>query len=358
MKTNVKLVVAAAILSLVVAPIANAAVGVLTPVGSVGGAPVGVSKVNFDDLVAGAPLAPAAGGLAIQPSGGAGVTVTRTNGGGVVIGEDGVNAAKPFLSGGNGLGFAPGGLDQPNGEDNTPYLITGAGGSGNSVTLVFPGPQLYMGLLWGSVDATNSLAFYNGDPSNPANLVGTVTGANVAAAPNGNQGVNGTLYVNITSTTPFDRVVATSGVTTFEFDNVAFNPTIPNPCTVCVRSHGYFKNHESEWAALAPQVKLGTGPGVTYTAAQLDAILSQPTKGNGLVSLAHQLIAAKLNILRGACAPQGVLAAIAAADVLIGNAIIPPVGGASVPTNTTSGVAGILDAYNNGKAPGGPAHCN
>ncbi|MDL1949562.1 PEP-CTERM sorting domain-containing protein [Acidobacteria bacterium ACD] len=49
------------------------------------------------------------------------------------------------------------------------------------------------------------------------------------ASPNGDQGVNGTLYVNISSTVAFDRVVATSTQFAFEFDNIAFNPTVPVP---------------------------------------------------------------------------------------------------------------------------------
>jgi hypothetical protein len=43
----------------------------------------------------------------------------------------------------------------------------------------------------------------------------------------GDQGASGTYYVNINSTVPFLTVVATGGV--FEFDNVAYNPTIPVP---------------------------------------------------------------------------------------------------------------------------------
>ena len=75
-----------------------------------------------------------------------------------------------------------------------------------------------MGLLWGSVDAFNTLTFYNG-----ATQLGIVTGTNVFAGANGDQGVNGTFYVNINSDTVFDRVVATSSDYAFEFDNVSFD---------------------------------------------------------------------------------------------------------------------------------------
>jgi hypothetical protein len=325
--------VALAMLGLAVGPVAHAAISVS---GSVGGAPTGVFKVNFDDLALGS-----AGGVATGPNGS--VTVAFTDDGGVVTGEDAALYAAPVLSGGNGLGFGPGNTDQANGDDTTPYLITGLG----SVTLTFSESQTYLGLLWGSVDSFNTLEFYSG-----ATLVGTVTGSDVLASPNGDQGVLGTLYVNITSTIPFDRIVATSTGRTFEFDNVAFNPTIPG-CSGCVRTQGYWKNHASAWPVTS--VTLGM---LTYTQEQLLQIFGQPVKGNGLVSLAHQLIAAKLNIATGACFPTDVTNAVAAADLLIGSLVVPPVGSGKLATADTSQLTAILNEYNNGLSPGGPGHCD
>jgi len=63
----------------------------------------------------------------------------------------------------------------------------------------------------------------------------------------------------------------------------------------------------------------------TYNRQELQSILGQAVHGNGLVQLAHQQIAAKLNIANGAngsCIEQ----TLAAADALIGNLVIPPVG--------------------------------
>lgn len=328
-----RLLVALAMLGLAVSPVAQGAISVS---GSVGGAPTGVFKVNFDDLALGS-----SGGIATGPNGS--VAVSFTGDGGVVMGEIPLLYAAPVLSGGNGVGFGPGGTDQANGDDMTPYLITGLG----SVTLTFEAPQTYLGLLWGSVDSFNTLKFYSG-----GTLVGTVTGSDVLASPNGDQGVLGTLYVNITSTIPFDSVVATSAGRTFEFDNLAFNPTIPG-CSGCVRTQGYWKNHASEWPVTT--VTLGM---LDYTQAQLLSILGQPVKGNGLVSLAHQLIAAKLNAATGACVPADVTNAIAAAELLIGSQVIPPVGSAKVATSETSLLTEILDEYNNGLSPGGPSHCD
>jgi hypothetical protein len=75
------------------------------------------------------------------------------------------------------------------------------------------------------MDSYNTLSFYNG-----TTVVGAITGSDVTASPNGDQGINGTLYVNVNATgSAFDRVVATSSQYVFEFDDVAFNTTDPPP---------------------------------------------------------------------------------------------------------------------------------
>ena len=88
----------------------------------------------------------------------------------------------------------------------------------------------------------------------------------------------------------------------------------------CVRGQGYWKNHPDAWPVT--ELQLGN---VTYTQEQLLAILHQPVRGNGLLILAHQLIAAKLNIAAGAD-PSCIQDAIAEADALIGDLVVPPIG--------------------------------
>jgi hypothetical protein len=56
-------------------------------------------------------------------------------------------------------------------------------------------------------------------------------------------------------------------------------------------TQGYWKNHPDAWPL--DTLTLGT---VTYSKDQLLLILRRPVRGNGLVALAHQLIAAKLNV--------------------------------------------------------------
>jgi hypothetical protein len=83
-------------------------------------------------------------------------------------------------------------------------------------------------------------------------------------------------------------------------------------------------------------------------------------QGNGLVSLAEQLIAAKLNVLNGAPVPASVADAIAQADALIKNAAspnsIPPVGDGYLSPSATASLTSELESYNSGMV-GGTVFC-
>ena len=118
----------------------------------------------------------------------------------------------------------------------------------------------------------------------------------------------------------------------------------------CTYTQGYWKNHTAAWPV--GSLTLGT---VNYTAAQLLAIFNQPAAGNGLISLAHQLIAAKLNIAQGATPTAAVNAAIASADAMIGGLVAPPIGAGSLAPGATSGLTTTLDNFNQGIT--GPGHC-
>lgn len=190
----------------------------LTISSSVGGAPTGVNKDNLNWL----PLGVAGGSNGT-------VSVTFTPDGGVVTGAVGGKYAAPFMSNGNGTAFG-----DADGADQSRYISTGSASAvqGANATIRFASAQKYFGVLWGSVDTYNSLDFYSGDT-----LLGTVTGSNVSAVANGNQGVMGTYYVNVVSTEAFDRVVASSRGYAFEFDNIAYNttaPGVPEPTTLAL----------------------------------------------------------------------------------------------------------------------------
>lgn len=127
----------------------------------------------------------------------------------------------------------------------------------------------------------------------------------------------------------------------------------------CTLTQGFWKNHTGlgpqadAWPALPGGVMaLGT---VNYTKAQLISIFNTAPKGNGLISLARQLIAANLNILNGAD-PTDISATITAANALIGALIVPPVGSGFLAPSATSALTQALEQYNEGVT--GPGHCD
>jgi len=131
------------------------------------------------------------------------------------------------------------------------------------------------------------------------------------------------------------------------------------PSTGCTLTQGFWKTHTGlgaqadAWPAL-PGGTLALGS-VNYTKAQLISIFNTAPKGNGLITLAHQLIAAKLNILNGAD-PTAISATIAAADALIGALVVPPVGSGFLAPSAVSALVTALDDFNTGDT--GPGHCD
>lgn len=116
----------------------------------------------------------------------------------------------------------------------------------------------------------------------------------------------------------------------------------PTPTAIgCVLGQGYWKNHPAQWPVT--QLQLGT---VTYNQQQLLSILNQPVRGNGLISLAYQEIAAKLNIASGADA-SCIQQTLASADTLIGDLVIPPIGNGFLPPTP---LERTLDQYNEGRS--------
>jgi hypothetical protein len=110
----------------------------------------------------------------------------------------------------------------------------------------------------------------------------------------------------------------------------------------CVRGQGYWKNHPDQWPVT--ELQLGN---VTYNQQELLDILREPVRGNGLLILAHQLIAAKLNIAAGAD-PSCIQETIAEADALIGDLVIPPIGNGYLAPRDAAPLAGILGQFNEG----------
>ena len=106
----------------------------------------------------------------------------------------------------------------------------------------------------------------------------------------------------------------------------------------CTLTQGYWKNHAEEWADLADDAFFGSG--MTW----LGILQTPPKKGNVYIQLAHQYIAAYLNIQAGASTTPAVDAAMATALTYF-----------QTGTGDISGLATTLDDYNNGLI--GPGHC-
>jgi hypothetical protein len=107
-------------------------------------------------------------------------------------------------------------------------------------------------------------------------------------------------------------------------------------------------------AAPWPVASLTLGS-VTYFDLQLGCILGTPANGNGLVALAHQLIAAKLNEAKNGSLPPSVAACVADADALIGGLVIPPIGTDFLDPSAIAALTTCLANYNEGAV--GPGSC-
>src|SRR5690242_11758346 len=113
-------------------------------------------------------------------------------------------------------------------------------------------------------------------------------------------------------------------------------------------TQGFWKNHPGLWPPGCTPMVLGT---VSYTQAQLLAIFDEPAAGNGLISLAHQLIAARLNLCNGS-SPAPIASTLSAADALIGGLVCPPIGSGWLDPGVTRPLTERLDRYDNGKLGG------
>src|SRR5437763_687645 len=147
------------------------------------------------------------------------------------------------------------------------------------------------------------------------------------------------------------RANETPSCDTSQWSNTIACATLPcNPGQNCTYTQGYWKNNPDVW----PLQSLTLGA-VSYDASELLQILNRPAQGNGLVILAHQLIAAKLNIANGAD-PTAVQQSVIDADNVIGGLIVPPIGYGYLAPGQTSTLTETLTEYNEGTI--GPGHCD
>lgn len=119
--------------------------------------------------------------------------------------------------------------------------------------------------------------------------------------------------------------------------------TIPCPVAECLHGgQGYWAHVPvAEWPTqVTGGLTLGTN---FYTNEQLLSILTSSSHGNGLVTVAHQLIPALLNQATGA---NYSAVGLTAAHTYIGSNLIPPIGTASKSASSAAGITGQINAGN------------
>ncbi len=112
----------------------------------------------------------------------------------------------------------------------------------------------------------------------------------------------------------------------------------------CTLTQGFWKNHEEDWPA-------GFDPDASFFGGDswIDILNTPPRHGNEFLILAHQYIAAELNVASGASTTAEVADALSDATDYFN--------GTSFTRDQVIALAGTLDTFNNGLAAGGPPHC-
>jgi len=112
--------------------------------------------------------------------------------------------------------------------------------------------------------------------------------------------------------------------------------------STCAYTRQNWLNHPQNWPVSA--LVLGNR---SYTKSQALSILDHPRTQNGLVVLARQLIATKLNVANGAD-PSPIQNELMEADLTVGFLTIPPVGGDTLPPSVVRTLVQRLEDFNNG----------
>jgi hypothetical protein len=133
------------------------------------------------------------------------------------------------------------------------------------------------------------------------------------------------------------------------------------PCaTGCTLTQGYWKTHSDRGPAPYDDAWANIGPLEEDTIFFLSGktwyqVFGTPPAGNAYFNLAHQYMAAKLNVLNGAATTPAVAAAIAYAEDFF-DQNLPTTKLSRFDRNAVLAAANTLDRYNNGLI--GPGHCD
>ncbi|QGY43926.1 T9SS type A sorting domain-containing protein [Maribellus comscasis] len=157
-----------------------------------------------------------------------------------------------------------------------------------------------------------------------------------------------------------DNGIDTKNGDSFITSAILLTTTFDQGCTL---TQGYWKTHADPTKKKYDETwdQLPSGPGtVFFLSGQtwLEVFDTQP-KGNAYYILAHQYMAAALNVLNGSYAPSEVVTAILDATSLFNTyspADIAALGGGDVLRDQFIALGELLDDYNNGEL--GPTHCD
>jgi hypothetical protein len=165
-------------------------------------------------------------------------------------------------------------------------------------------------------------------------------------------GLNGCNVIGLDCGTSYVFSLQAAGCNGIEISDRVLVAATTQACVAgCTFTLGYWKTHPAVWPTGALPMLLGS---ISYNQQQLLTIFNTPPKGNGLITLAHQLIAAKLNLATGGGC-SAAQTAVSQADALIGSLNV--LGGGFLAPSTTGSLVTQLDTYNQGLLPGCPSHC-
>ncbi len=134
-------------------------------------------------------------------SGGSGGSITFTGNSAVYQGQ-------------TGYSWAPSPTNQNNQIAVTNDYLAATGGY--DLTMTFGGPQIFFGILWGSMNGGNTLTFYNG-----TTVAAVITSSDLFASPYGATS-EGNYFVSINIAGGYTSVVASSSSGGFEFTDVSY----------------------------------------------------------------------------------------------------------------------------------------
>jgi hypothetical protein len=102
-------------------------------------------------------------------------------------------------------------------NDTTQFASVGTITAPSTSTLLLGGSYNYIGLYWGSIDGYNSLTITDASGDH---VVNSANYASVLTPPNGDQGIGGSLYINIFTDSAITKLTFFSNQRAFEFDNL------------------------------------------------------------------------------------------------------------------------------------------